>query len=44
MAYVNKAGEVTSYHLIWRLGGSQAGAPQVEQFEPSEEGREAAGV
>ncbi|MFK0063440.1 tyrosine-type recombinase/integrase [Streptomyces werraensis] len=48
MAYVtprkNADGEITSYQVKWRLGGSRTAPQQTERFEATEEGRESAEV
>ncbi|MFJ5038030.1 tyrosine-type recombinase/integrase [Streptomyces parvulus] len=38
----NKAGEITSYQVKWRLGGSRSAPGQTERFTPDDEGRDAA--
>lgn len=40
----NKAGEVTSYQVKWRLGGGREAPGQTERFPGTDEGREAAEV
>lgn len=48
MAYVkamqNKAGEVTSHRVRWRLGGARDGDWQSELFDGDEAGAEAAAI
>ncbi|QJS11544.1 site-specific integrase [Streptomyces argyrophyllae] len=48
MAYVtprkNADGEITSYQVKWRLGGSRSAPQQTERFGADEEGRQAAEV
>jgi integrase len=48
MAYVtprkNADGEITSYQVKWRLGGSRSAPQQTERFEADEDGRQAAEV
>ncbi|MBW8800851.1 MAG: hypothetical protein JF597_47050 [Streptomyces sp.] len=40
----NKADEVTSHQVKWRLGGSRTGGWQTEIFDPDETGKKAAEV
>lgn len=40
----NKAGEVTSWQVKWRLGGGRSAPWQTETFDPGDEGKEFANV